>query len=316
MRIVFLGTPDFAVATLEKLIEKDLNVVAVVTAPDRPSGRGLKLKQSAVADAAQRHNIPVLKPEKLKNPEFLAELEAYKADVQVVVAFRMLPEIVWNMPPLGTYNLHASLLPQYRGAAPINHAIIQGESLTGVTTFKLIHEIDKGSIALQREIPVGENTTAGELHDEMMQVGASLMVETLKQLQKGELRLISQDTSNDAEFKEAPKLNPDFCSFNKNMNCLQLHNFIRGLSPFPGVNATLNENGELKKIKLYLSALSPEAAPSDKKTGAILIEKNRLYICMNDGILEILELQPAGKRRMKASEFINGLHSTANMSLE
>ena len=276
MRIVFLGTPDFAVATLDKLIAENLEVVAIVTAPDRPSGRGLKLRQSAVADAAQKHGIPVLKPEKLKNPEFLNQLEAFKADVQVVVAFRMLPEVVWNMPPLGTFNLHASLLPQYRGAAPINHAIIQGENITGVTTFKLIHEIDKGSVALQREIPIGDNTTAGELHDQMMQIGASLMAETLKQLQKGELRLFSQETSKDTEFKEAPKLNPDFCSFNKNMSCLQLHNFIRGLSPFPGVNATLNENGEAKKIKLYLSAISSEPIPNDYHTGDLYIEKNRL----------------------------------------
>ncbi|MEX1188745.1 MAG: methionyl-tRNA formyltransferase [Bacteroidia bacterium] len=315
MRIVFLGTPDFAVATLEELIALGFNVVAVVTAPDRPSGRGLKMKQSAVAESAEKHGIPVLKPEKLKNPEFLHMLKEIKADVQVVVAFRMLPELVWNMPPKGTYNLHASLLPQYRGAAPINHAIIQGEKITGVTTFKLIHEIDKGSIALQKEIPIGIDTTAGELHDEMMVQGAKLMSETLKLLENDTLELKPQASPTSGKLKEAPKLSPEFCRFNKNMFSLELHNFIRGLSPYPGVNATLNEGVEQKQIKLYCSALTNREKGASHK-GDLIIEKDHIYICMQDGLVEILELQPAGKRRMLAKEYLNGLKSSADMTLE
>ncbi|MEZ5173725.1 MAG: methionyl-tRNA formyltransferase [Bacteroidia bacterium] len=315
MRIVFLGTPEFAVATLEKIVEEGFNVVGVVTAPDKPAGRGLKMKATAVAEAAERLGIPVLKPSRLKDPEFIAALQALQADIQVVVAFRMLPEIVWNMPPLGTWNLHASLLPQYRGAAPINHAIINGETVTGVSTFKLVHEIDRGAVAMQREVPVGENTTAGELHDILMQMGAGLMAETLHAIENGSAVLQEQHPPAGETLKEAPKLNPAFCSFSNALGCKQAHNLIRGLSPYPGVHARLRDENEVKELKLYRSALTSRGA-ENLPDGTLLIEATHIYICMHDGLLEILELQPAGKRRMQAAEFINGLRNRENLVLE
>jgi methionyl-tRNA formyltransferase len=315
MRIIFLGTPDFAVATLDALVSAGLDVVAVVTAPDKPSGRGLKLKQSAVADAAEKHGIPTLKPEKLKNPEFLEELKSFQADVQVVVAFRMLPELVWNMPALGTYNLHGSLLPDYRGAAPINHAIINGESTTGVTTFKLIHAIDQGAIALQREIPITENQTAGELHDQMMLVGADLMVETLKQLEVGTLPSTDQQIEEGRILKEAPKLSPAFCTLNAKSSTKKMHDFIRGLSPYPGVSSNFISSSEKIPFKLYRSLIS-DRPKGNHEAADVLIENGHLYICSLDGILEILELQPAGKRRMTTKEFLNGFKNEGNLKVE
>jgi methionyl-tRNA formyltransferase len=315
MRIIFLGTPDFAVATLDALVAAGMNVVAVVTAPDKPSGRGLKLKQSAVADAAEKHGIPTLKPEKLKNPLFLDELKSFGADVQVVVAFRMLPEVVWNMPPLGTYNLHGSLLPDYRGAAPINHAIINGETITGVTTFKLIHAIDQGAIALQKEIPISENQTAGELHDEMMHIGAGLMVETLKQLQAGTLVSKDQSVESGRILKEAPKLNPAFCSLKVDATSKSMHDFIRGLSPYPGVSSSFLSKGEKFPIKLYKSQWC-DRPKGNHRTADVLVENGHLYICSTDGFLEILELQPAGKRRMTTKEFLNGFKWEGDLKVE
>ena len=315
MRIIFLGTPDFAVATLERLNIDGFNIVAVVTAPDRPAGRGLKMKESAVALAAKNLNIPVLKPNNLKDVAFLKELESFQADVQVVVAFRMLPVAVWNMPKLGTYNLHASLLPQYRGAAPINHAIINGEKVTGVTTFKLVHEIDMGSIALQTEVPIHDDDTAGDLHDSLMIEGAKLMSATLKQLSSGSLELKEQNEYGQKELKSAPKLTPEFCSFDNSMTCQQAHNFIRGLSPFPGVKANLLEGGEIKPIKLYKSQTSSESFDAHKQ-GDLVIQNGHLYICMSDGFLEILELQPSGKRRMTAKDYINGTQIDSPKRLE
>lgn len=312
MRIIFLGTPDFAVSTLESIVNAGFDVVAVVSAPDRPSGRGLILKPSAVSEAAARLGIPILKPEKLKDPSFLEALASYKADVQVVVAFRMLPELVWNMPPLGTFNLHASLLPNYRGAAPINHAIIQGETKTGVTTFKLIHAIDEGSIALQQEVEISENMTAGELHDELMNTGAHLMIETLKKLANQNLILVDQETSS--ENKMAPKLNPLFCTWRNDKTAKEQHNFVRGLSPFPGVSAHLvNEDTQID-LKIYRTALTTRMA--DKPGGTVVVEGAHIYVYTLDGILEILELQQAGKRRMKANEFLNGFKMTGSLRME
>jgi len=315
MRIAFLGTPDFAVATLEALVRAKLNVVAVITAPDKPSGRGLKLKQSAVADAADAFGIPTLKPEKLKDPNFLKQLKSYQADIQVVVAFRMLPELVWNMPELGTYNLHGSLLPDYRGAAPINHAIINGETKTGATTFKLVHAIDQGAIALQDEILISENQTAGELHDEMMHIGARLMVKTLHQLENNQLNLVEQHIDRSKPAKEAPKLSPAFCTLNANVPAQKLHNFIRGLSPHPGVSTNFKVDGEMLPFKLYRSALTGRTN-ENLDIGDVILEDGRLYICSADELLEILELQPAGKRRMSTKEFLNGFKFEGFMKVE
>jgi len=315
MKVVFLGTPDFAVASLEKIAAAGFHVVGVVTAPDKPSGRGLKMKSSAVAEAAERLQIPVLKPAKLKDPDFIAQLLALQADIQVVVAFRMLPEIVWNMPPLGTWNLHASLLPQYRGAAPINHAIINGETKTGVSTFKLVHEIDRGDIALKQEVEISPDMTAGELHDVLMETGAELLVQTLSAIEKNTIALKHQHPPAGEILKEAPKLSPAFCKFNNKAGCLQAHNLIRGLSPYPGVHASLNDENEIREIKLYRSALTSCEA-KNLNPGALIIEGNRIYICMCDGLLEILELQPAGKRKMNVPEFINGLRNRQNLILE
>lgn len=315
MRIVFLGTPDFAVATLDALVQAKMNVVAVVTAPDKPSGRGLKLKQSAVGDAAELYGIPTLKPEKLKDPSFLEELRSYEADVQVVVAFRMLPELVWNMPVLGTYNLHGSLLPDYRGAAPINHAIINGETKTGLTTFKLVHAIDHGAIALQEELSISENQTAGELHDKMMHIGAELMVKTLNLLEKGQLKLVEQTIDHSKTIHEAPKLSPAFCTLNANSSAKKLHNLIRGLSPFPGVSTKFHVNGNSIPFKIYRSAIT--GRPIEKNTpGDLVLVDARLYICSEDELLEILELQPAGKRRMSTKEFLNGFKLSGPMKME
>jgi methionyl-tRNA formyltransferase len=315
MRVVFLGTPDFAVASLEKIAEAGFKLVGVVTAPDKPAGRGLKLKASAVAEAANRLNIPVLKPAKLKDPDFISQLQALQADIQVVVAFRMLPELVWNMPPLGTWNLHASLLPQYRGAAPINHAIINGETITGVSTFKLVHEIDRGALAMKKEVEISPDMTAGQLHDILMITGAGLLADTLKAIENNTVKLIEQQAPAGEALKEAPKLTPAFCSFSNSLTCRQAHNLIRGLSPYPGVHAKLLDGNEIREIKLYLSALSSYYIPN-LQPGELSVEGNQLYICMNDGFLEIIELQPAGKRKMQAHEFISGLRNRKNLILE
>lgn len=250
-KIIFLGTPDFAVATLRALVENRLLVVAVVTAPDKPAGRGLKLTESAVKQYALLKNIPVLQPLKLKDPEFLAQLKSFQADLQVVVAFRMLPEVVWAMPPMGTINLHGSLLPQYRGAAPINRVIMNGERKTGVTTFKLKQEIDTGNILLMEEIAIGSNETAGELHDRMKEKGAALVVKTIQGLTDGSLQEKPQNISGLGELKTAPKLYTADGEIHWTESILKIHNQIRGLSPFPGAFTFLKE----KNLKILVPGL-------------------------------------------------------------
>ena len=251
LRIVFMGTPEFAVASLDALVKAGYHVVGVVTAPDKPAGRGMKLQESAVKKYAVENNLPVLQPEKLKNPQFLEELKNLKADLQVVVAFRMLPEVVWGMPPMGTINVHGSLLPQYRGAAPINWAIINGEKETGVTTFKLKHEIDTGDILLQDKFPVNENETAGEVHDHMIEVGAQVLVRTVSGLVEGNLKETPQSSISDqsSEIKHAPKIFTETCKIDWNKTVDEVHNLIRGLSPFPGAFTFLND----KTLKIYRS---------------------------------------------------------------
>lgn len=299
MRIVFLGTPDFAVAALDALVQHGKNVVAVVTAPDKPAGRGMNLQQSAVKKYAVEHQIPVLQPEKLKNEEFLTALASYKADVQVVVAFRMLPEVVWNMPPLGTINIHASLLPNYRGAAPINWAIINGEKESGVTTFKLKHEIDTGNILLQRKLQIGEDENAGSLHDRLMYAGAELIIETLDQLEQGSL--VEQAQLPNIDSKHAPKLFTETCEIHWHKTTDEVYNLIRGLSPYPAAYTILNG----KKLKIFsANKVTNEtlALPGTIQTN----NKSFLrYACL-DGFIELLEIQPEGKKRMPVADYLRG----------
>ncbi len=253
LRIVFMGTPEFAVASLDALMKQGCAIVGVITAPDKPAGRGMKTNESAVKKYAKTHNLAILQPEKLKSPGFLAQLKSLQADLQVVVAFRMLPESVWNMPPKGTINLNASLLPQYRGAAPINWAIMNGEKETGVTTFKLQQEIDTGDILLQETLPIGEDETAGELHERMKEFGAKLLVETVRKLAEGSLKESPQSTLSEGDhqtmLKPAPKIHTETCRINWSLPVENVYNLVRGLSPYPGAFTVLNE----KVMKIYRS---------------------------------------------------------------
>jgi methionyl-tRNA formyltransferase len=306
LRIVFMGTPDFAVASLDALVNAGCNIVGVITAPDKPAGRGMKLTESAVKKYAVEKNLNILQPEKLKNPEFIEQLRSLKADLQIVVAFRMLPEIVWNMPPLGTVNLHGSLLPQYRGAAPIHWAVINGEKETGVTTFKLKHEIDTGDILLQQSFPIGEDETTGEVHDRMKIIGANLLVETVKQLAGGNVKETDQSiiaNSGSVELKHAPKIFTDTCQIHWDEPAGKIHNFVRGLSPFPGALTTLDD----KILKVYRS--KKEITSHTNPTGKVLSDGKTFlkYACV-DGYTHILDLQLEGKKRMLVVDFLRGYH--------
>ncbi len=304
LRIIFMGTPEFAVASLEALAKAGCNIVGVITAPDKPAGRGMQLQQSAVKKYAVQHNLHVLQPEKLKDPKFLEELKALKADLQIVVAFRMLPEVVWNMPPMGTINVHGSLLPQYRGAAPVNWAVINGEKETGVTTFKLKHEIDTGDILLQEKIKIEEDETAGELHDRMKELGAELLIKTIQGLADGSLKYISQSEIRNQKSeipKHAPKIFTDTCKINWNKPVAEIYNLIRGLAPYPAAFTELNE----KKLKIYhckkeLNAhtILPGNFDTDKKT--------YLKFACADGFINVKALQLEGKKRMEVREFLRG----------
>jgi len=315
LRIVFMGTPEFAVASLDALVKGGYNIVGVVTAPDKPAGRGMQLQQSAVKKYAVQYNLKVLQPEKLKNPEFLEELRSLQADLQIVVAFRMLPETVWNMPAKGTINLHGSLLPQYRGAAPINWAVINGEKETGVTTFKLKHEIDTGDILLQESFPIGENETAGEVHDKMKEIGAQLLVKTVKGLADGTLRETPQSsiindqlsethsllTTHHSPLKHAPKIFTDTCKIDWSKSIEEIHNLIRGLSPFP---CAFTELGD-KTIKIFQS--EKEIAIPDSKPGRWESDKKTfLKFACRDGYIHFKDMQLEGKKRMKIEDFLRG----------
>lgn len=302
LRVVFMGTPDFAVASLDALVRSGCNVVGVITAPDKPAGRGMKLTQSAVKKYALEHHLHILQPEKLRDPQFLDDLRALKADLQVVVAFRMLPEVVWNMPPKGTINVHGSLLPRYRGAAPINWAVINGEKETGVTTFKLQHAIDTGNILLQDKFPIGENETAGEVHDRMMHTGAQLLVRTIKGLKDGTLQEIPQETIADpSTLPHAPKIFTETCQIRFDQPVQKVHDLIRGLSPFPGGFTHLD--GKIFKIFKTLKAPgTPELPAGQFKTDG----KTYLKFACTDGWLEVKELQLEGKKRMPVEDFLRG----------
>jgi len=300
MRIVFMGTPDFAVASLAALVDAGFEIVAVVTAADKPAGRGQKVSESAVKKYAVEKGLKVLQPVKLKDPEFMTELQALKADLQVVVAFRMLPEMVWNMPPKGTINLHASLLPQYRGAAPINHAIINGETQSGVTTFFLKHEIDTGDIIEARKVAIKETDTAGDLHDQLMITGAELLVETVKAIEKGEYQ--EQPQSEAENLKHAPKIFKDFCKIDWNQPLLNIYNLVRGLSPYPTAFTHLNEK-TLKIFKAEMEITAPEITPG----GFLTDGKTFLKFAAKDGFLKLTDLQYEGKKRMTVEEFLRGM---------
>jgi methionyl-tRNA formyltransferase len=303
VRIVFMGTPDFAVASLDALCKAGCHIVGVVTAPDKPSGRGLHLQPSAVKTYALEKGIPLLQPDKLKDPSFLAALDHWNADLQVVVAFRMLPEVVWNRPKLGTINLHGSLLPHYRGAAPINWAIIDGNTQTGVTTFLLQHEIDTGQILLQSPITIGPHETAGELHDKMKEIGAALLVKTVQGWIEKTIVPIPQSelTADFSQLRHAPKLNKETGTIDWHRPASSIHNLVRGLSPVPCAHTLLN--GKLLKIIETIplpehDTLSPGQVETDGKT--------YLYYGCGKGALKILQLQLEGKKRMPVSEFLKG----------
>ncbi len=303
LRIIFMGTPEFAVASLDALVKAGYNIVGVVTAPDKPAGRGMKMNESAVKKYAVEQNLHILQPEKLKAPEFIEELRSLKADLQIVVAFRMLPEIVWNMPPLGTVNVHGSLLPQYRGAAPINWAVINGEIETGVTTFKLKHEIDTGDILLQESFPIGEDDTTGEVHDHMKEVGAKLLVKTVEGLMNDTLEEKTQSSvvsSESAALKHAPKIFTETCKINFSKTVEEVHNLIRGLSPFPGAFTTLHD----KMLKIYRSKkeITTQRLPAEFVTDG----KTYLKFACSDGYVHLLEIQLEGKKKMLIEDFLRG----------
>jgi methionyl-tRNA formyltransferase len=308
-RIIFMGTPEFAVESLKTLVESGYRVVGAVTAPDKPAGRGLKVYESAVKQYAVGKGIPVLQPEKLKNPEFLEKLKSLQPDLQVVVAFRMLPEAVWKLPPLGTFNLHASLLPQYRGAAPLNWAIINGETETGLTTFLLAQEIDTGSIIFQEKEPISENDTVGNLHDRLMVKGARMVMKTVDALASGNIRPVSQANlvHSAEELKPAPKLTRETMQINWNQPAKQIRNMIRGLSPYPAAWTILRNlsTGQDAELKVYFAETEMDSALPHP--GTIRSDgKKTLKVACSDGWILITDLQLAGKKRMKVEEFLRG----------
>ena len=310
MRIIFMGTPDFAVASLKALVDNHFEVVAVVTMPDKPAGRGHKLQSSPVKQYALDQGIPVLQPEKLKDEAFLSELKSYQADLQIVVAFRMLPEVVWNMPPRGTFNLHASLLPQYRGAAPINWAIINGDTETGVTTFFLTHEIDTGKIIMQRKVAILPEDNAGSLHDKLMNLGASVVIETVEKIQAGSADAIDQSEflGESVALKAAPKIFKETCRLPLEKNVAEVHNFVRGMSPYPAawIELQFTEEMEPQVYKIYETA--PELCNHNFNSGALITDrKTYAKITLPDGYLQLLNIQPPGRKRMTIGEFLRGL---------
>jgi methionyl-tRNA formyltransferase len=299
LRIVFMGTPEFAVASLSKLVDAGCNIVGVITAPDKPAGRGMELQQSAVKKYAVEKGLHILQPEKLKNPEFIEQLKSLHADLQIVVAFRMLPEIVWNMPPMGTLNLHGSLLPQYRGAAPINWAIINGEAYTGVTSFKLKHEIDTGDILLNEKITIEDNETAGSLHDKMKEIGAAVLLQTVKGLAEESITEKPQDNFN---IKHAPKIFTETCSIDWNKSANEINNLIRGLSPYPSAFTQLDG----KKLKIFASTIDLDSSSLSTIGSYKTDGKQYLKFACNDGYICITDLQLEGKKRMKVEDFLRG----------
>jgi methionyl-tRNA formyltransferase len=308
LRIVFMGTPDFAVESLRALVEDGYNVAGVITMPDKPAGRGYKLQASPVKEYALSQNLPLLQPEKLKDPEFLEQLKAWKADLQIVVAFRMLPEVVWNMPPQGTFNLHASLLPQYRGAAPVNWAIINGEKETGITTFFLTHEIDTGKIISQERIPIQENDNAEIIHDQLMQLGAKLVVKTVDDIINDNIHPVEQENivSGKIELKPAPKIFKETCQIDWRKTTQEIFDFIRGLSPYPAAwTEFTNQQGETTNFKIFEVEKELLHHRLPPKT-LISTDKKTLKVATADGFIHLKDIQQAGKKRMTAEAYLRG----------
>lgn len=307
LKIVFFGTPEFAVKSLDGLLAAGFDIAAVVTATDKPAGRGHKMLQSAVKEYALAHSLNILQPASLKDPEFVDALKSINADLFIVIAFRMLPEVVWTMPRLGTFNLHGSLLPRYRGAAPINWAIINGDKETGVTTFFLKHEIDTGDIIDQKKISVGDNENFGSVYERLMNIGAELTVSTVQRIIDGTLTTTPQDSDGLASPTPAPKIFKDTCRINWSKPANEVHNLIRGVSPVPGAWTTLNLNsGDDLTVKIFASVMSGNrnGAP-----GEIIVDGKRMFVVCGDSTsIEIIELQPAGKKRMPAADYLRGAH--------
>lgn len=303
MRIVFMGTPDFALGSLKALVENHYNVVGVVTVADKPAGRGQKLYQSPVKVYAEQMGIPVLQPVKLKDEAFVEALKALAPDVQIVVAFRMLPEVVWRLPRLGTFNLHASLLPNYRGAAPINWAIINGEKETGVTTFFIDEKIDTGAIIQQAVTPIAPHETAGTLHDKLMMQGAQLVLQTVDSIANGTCQ--TQPQNKEITYAEAPKIYKETCKINWEANGVAIEQLIRGMSPYPTAWTEMPLNGELLQLKIYDAIFEP--AQHNEEVGKFIIEKKTMKVTVKDGYIQLLEVQLPAKKRMKIADMLNGL---------
>lgn len=301
-KIVFFGTPEFAVCSLKRILDDGYEVAAVVTMPDKESGRGRKISQSDVKKFAVENGLRVLQPEKLKSPEFIEELRKINADLFIVIAFRMLPEVVWSMPRLGTFNLHGSLLPKYRGAAPINRAIMNGEKETGVTTFFLKHEIDTGDMIQQRKIEILDEDNAGTIHDKLMELGAEMVSQTISAITDGTLETFPQP---EGEFIPAPKIFKEDCRIDWAQDSVYIHNLVRGLSPYPAAFSTLVlENGREMDVKIFRTALCHRN--SDSQPGQIIVENRRMFVKTADAMLEVLEIQPSGKRPMEVHDFLLG----------
>ncbi len=302
LKIVFFGTPEFAVASLDRLVTSGFNISAVVTMPDKVAGRGHGLRQSDVKKYALEKGIPVLQPEKLKSEEFVSRLREINADLFIVIAFRMLPEVVWTMPRFGTFNLHASLLPKYRGAAPINRAVMNGEKETGITTFFLKHEIDTGDIIAREKIEISDDDNAGTIHDRLMTLGAGMVVRTVEDIVNGTVKTSPQP---EGEFIPAPKIFKDDCRINWKENALTIHNQVRGLSPYPAAFSTMiDHSGASKDVKIFRTSIA--GGVGLKSPGEVVIEGHRLFVACADSMLEIISLQPAGKKPMEASAFLLG----------
>ncbi|WP_276381940.1 methionyl-tRNA formyltransferase [Flavobacterium sp. H4147] len=303
LRIIFMGTPEFAVGILDTILKNNYEVVGVITAADKPAGRGQKIKYSAVKEYALANNIPLLQPTNLKDESFLAELKALNANLQIVVAFRMLPKVVWEMPSLGTFNLHASLLPDYRGAAPINWAIINGETKTGVTTFFIDDKIDTGAMILNSEIAIEPQENAGQLHDRLMNLGSTTVIDTLKVIENGNVKTTIQEDHDD--IKTAYKLNKENCKIDWTKSGNEINNLIRGLSPYPAAWCFLKDKNEELNIKIYEAKLVSDQ--HSYEIGKLISSKKEIKIAIKDGFIELLILQLPGKKRMQVSELLNGI---------
>ena len=307
INIAYFGTPEFAASQLEAILKAGYKVSVVVTMPDKPAGRGRKIQFSDVKKTALEHNLPLLQPEKLKDPMFLEQLASYQANLFIVVAFRMLPAVVWQLPELGTFNLHASLLPQYRGAAPINFAVINGETETGLTTFFLNEQIDKGAVIMREKVSIRPDETAGELHDELMLLGNKVVVDTIKKIESGDIKALPQDELIENQpLKPAPKITKEFCNVDWSRDCQSVYNHIRGLSPYPAAHTRLqSENGETIELKIFSAEI--ETCTHNVTPGTVVTDnKKYLKIALHDGFIHLTQVQQAGKKSMPIADFLRG----------